>query len=110
MKISEVYTIESFTNSFIYNSYVIEEDRWYTYVIHPDCDQSRELYDHLTRGNFFQIGYNNLKYHYILLHKFLTSYSKYQYESAFFIAHDLYFKSQQLINSEEQEFIRDKEI
>ena len=110
MKISEVYTIESFTNSFIYNSYVIEEDRWYTYVIHPDCNQSRELYDHLTRGNFFQIGYNNLKYHYILLHKFLTSYSKYQYESAFFIANDLHFKSQQLINSEEQEFIRDKEM
>ena len=42
MKISEVYTIESFANSFIYNSYVIEEDRWYTYIINPELNQSRE--------------------------------------------------------------------
>lgn len=110
MKISEVYTIESFTNSFIYNSYVIEEDRWYTFIIHPDLDQSRELFDHLTRGNFFHIGYNNLKYHYLLLHQFLNNYSKYQYESPFFISHDLFFKSQHIINSEEQEFIRDKDM
>lgn len=109
MKISEIYTIESFINSFIYNSYIIEEERWCTFVISPDLDQSRELFDHLTRGNFFHIGYNNTKYHYLLIHQFLTNYSKYQYESSFFIAHDLYLKSQHLINSEEQEFIRDRD-
>ena len=110
MKISEVYTIESFANAFIYNSYVIEEDRWYTYIIHSDINQSRELYDHLTRGNFFQIGYNNLQYHYILLHHFLNNYSKYQYETSFFIFNDLFLKSQHIINSEEKEFIKDKDM
>ena len=110
MKVSEIYTLECFVNTFIYCSYVVEEDRWCTFIINPEFDQSRELFDHLTRSNFYQIGFNNSKYHYLLLHHFLNNYSRYNYESPFFISNDLYIKSQQLLNSEEQEFIRNKDV
>lgn len=110
MRISEVYDIETYLNTFIYCSYVIEEDRWYTFVINNDLDQSEDLFQHLTRGGFFHIGYNNLKFDYIVLHHFLINYSRYQYSSGFAIANDLYFKAQQLITSETNEFIRDSDM
>lgn len=111
MKVSEVYDIEIYSNAFIYCSYVIEEDKWYTFIIHSDLDQSEELFDHLTRKGFYQIGFNNLKFDYILLHHFLTNYSRLRYSSGFATAHELYHKGNQLINSEDGfEFIRDPKI
>jgi hypothetical protein len=111
MRVSEVYDIEIFVNTFIYCSYVIEEDKWYTFIIHNDIDQSEELFNHLTREGFYHIGFNNSKFDYIIIHQFLTNYRKYQYESGFSTAHDLYFKAKQLIESDDNfEFIKNPRI
>lgn len=69
------------------------------------------MYDHLTRGNFFHIGFNNIKYGYLLIHNFLTNYSRYKYESSFATVNSLYLQSQELINSDAPtEFIKDKDM
>ena len=52
MKLSEVYDIETIFNLFTYTSYVVEEDKWYTFVIHQNKNQAKELYKHLTRKGF----------------------------------------------------------
>ena len=110
MKTSEIYTIESFVNTFIYHSYVIEENQEYTFIISPELNQSEELFSHLTRGGFFHIGFNNLRYHYIILHHFLNNFRNYKYESGLFVSGDLHLKSDQLRNSEEIVYIPNNEI
>lgn len=72
--INEVYNIQIFANAFIYSSYIIEDKTKYNFVIHPDLDQSQELFNHLNRDGFLHIGYNNLKYGYLILHYFLKSF------------------------------------
>lgn len=102
MKYSEVYDIETLFNLFTYTSYVIEEDKWYTFVIHQDKNDSLELYNHLIRGNFFQIGFNNNNFDYPVLHHFITHFNELRYKSGYDIAQQLYNKAQSLINDENQ--------
>ena len=100
MKVSEVYDIETLSNLFTYTSYVIEEDKWYIFVIHQSRNDSYELYKHLLRGNFFQIGFNNNNFDYPILHHFINHFSELQYKSGYEIAQDLYSKAQSLINDD----------
>lgn len=100
MKVSEVYDIETLSNLFTYTSYVIEEDKWYVFVIHQNRNDSFELYKHLLRGNFFQIGFNNNNFDYPILHHFINHFSELQYKSGYEIAQDLYLKAQNLINDD----------
>lgn len=99
-KLSEVYDIETLFNLFTYTSYVIEEDKWYTFVIHNKRNQAKELYEHLCRGNFFQIGFNNNNFDYPVLHHFINHWGELQYKTGYEIAQDLYTKAQELINDE----------
>lgn len=74
-------------------------------------NESDKLFKHLNRDAFFQIGYNNSKYHYIILHEFLSTYWEHKNINAFTIAHNLYHKSNSLLNSEnDPEFIKDKDM
>lgn len=99
-KLTEVYDIETLFNLFTYTSYVIEEDKWYTFVIHQHKNEAKELYNHLTRGGFFQVGFNNNNFDYPVLHHFINHWDELQYQSGYDIAQDLYNKAQQLINDE----------
>lgn len=98
--LSEVYDIETIFNLFTYTSYVVEEDKWYTFVIHQNKNQAKELYKHLTRKGFFQIGFNNNNFDYPVLHHFINHWEELEYKSGYEIAQDLYNKAQALINDE----------
>lgn len=106
---AEVYDIETLINLFTYTSYVVEEDKWYTFVIHDDLNQCNELYKHLSRKGFFQVGFNNNDFDYPILHYFILNYKSFKYLSGFELANNLYQKAQQLINDTEYHGIKEND-
>ena len=99
--IAEIYDLESLSNLFTYTGYVSHTNTWHQYVISDWRNDAEELYNHLTRGNFIMIGFNNLAYDYPLLHHFLRHFKgDYEYKSGLDLAQRLYEKSQYLIEEQ----------
>lgn len=98
--ISEVYDIEVLSNLFTYTGYVIPEKKFYQFVIHKSRNDLEILVNHLTRGNILQIGFNNEKYDYPVIHHILNHYSEYRHLSGFDVARKIYEKSQAVIEME----------
>lgn len=99
--ILEVYDLESLSNLFTYTGYDFKNDTWYQYVICAWRNDAKELYEHLTRGNFAQCGFNNNQYDYPLLHHFLRHWKgEYEYYSGEELARALYEKSQYLVEEQ----------
>lgn len=97
--IVEVYDLESLSNLFTYTGYVPKEDKWYQFVICGWRNDAKELYEHLTRGDFVLVGFNNLAYDYPLLHHFLRHWKEdYEYLPGDDLAVRLYGKSQYLVS------------
>lgn len=97
--ILEVYDLESLSNLFTYTGYVPKTDTWYQYVICSWRNDAKELYEHLTRGNFCQCGFNNLAYDFPLLWYFIRHYESGEFQNTLGqeLAQKLYGKSQYLI-------------
>lgn len=99
--ILEVYDLESLSNLFTYTGYIPKTDEWFQYVICPWRNDGKELYEHLTRGDFVQCGFNNLAYDYPLLHHFLRHWKgEYEYHTGRELGCELYTKSQYLIEEQ----------
>lgn len=99
--ILEVYDLESLSNLFTYTGYVTKEETWYQFVISSWRNDGQELFDHLTRGNFAQCGFNNLAYDYPLLHHFIRHWKgEYEHYTGEELARALYEKSQYLIDEQ----------
>ena len=99
--ILEVYDLESLSNLFTYTGYISKTDTWYQYVICKWRNDAKELYEHLTRGDFILCGFNNLAYDYPLLHHFLRHWKgEYEYLDGQELAQALYAKSQYLIDEQ----------
>lgn len=97
----EVYDLECLSNLFTYTGYISKTNQWFQFVICPWKNNSEELYNHLTRGNFCHCGFNNLAYDYPLLHHFLRHFEeKYKSYSGRDLACALYEKSQYLIEEQ----------
>ena len=99
--ILEVYDLESLSNLFTYTGYISKTDEWFQYVICPWRNDGKELYEHLTRGDFIQCGFNNLAYDYPLLHHFLRHWKgEYEYHTGRELGCELYAKSQYLVDEQ----------
>ena len=99
--IVEVYDLECLSNLFTYTGYIPHTNEWFQYVIADWRNDSQQLYDHLTRGNFIMCGFNNNAYDYPLLHHFLRHFKgEYEYKSGLDVATALYDKSQYLIEEQ----------
>lgn len=99
--ILEVYDLESLSNLFTYTGYIPKTGEWFQYVICPWRNDGKELYEHLTRGNFVLCGFNNLAYDYPLLHHFLRHWKdEYEHYTGRELSQELYAKSQYLIEEQ----------
>lgn len=97
--ILEVYDLECLSNLFTYTGYISKTDTWYQYVICGWRNDGKELYKHLTRGNFAQCGFNNLAYDFPLLWHFIRHWKgEYENHLGQEVAQALYQKSQFLIS------------
>ena len=96
--ILEVYDLECLSNLFTYTGYRSYTDEWFQYVICPWRNDGKLLYEHLTKEQFVQCGFNNLAYDYPLLHYFLRHWKgEYENHTGQEVAQALYAKSQYLI-------------
>lgn len=97
--ILEVYDLECLVNVFTYTGYTPKTDTWYQFVISPWRNDAKKLYEHITRGNFVQCGFNNLAYDFPLLWHFMRHYEgDYEFLSGLMLSQTLYQKSQYLVN------------
>ena len=96
--ILEVYDLECLSNLFTYTGYRPKTDEWFQYVICPWRNDAEQLYEHLTKEEIRQVGFNNLAYDYPLEHHFLRHWEEeYKYKDGQSLAQALYVKSQYLI-------------
>jgi hypothetical protein len=99
MKILEIYDLECLSNMFTYTGYRPKTDEWFQYVICPWRNDGEALYKHLTEGDLYQVGFNNLAYDYPLEHHFIRHWvGECEYHTGLELAQQLYAKSQYLID------------
>jgi len=104
----EVYDIETLFNCFTYTGFDCTTKRYYQFVIHEDLNQIDEFYNHLKRGGFVQIGYNNEAFDYPVIHYILRNYQKLSEMTPDMVTNRIYNEAQRVINSEEYNNIADK--
>ena len=96
--IYEVYDLECLRRIFTYTGFDVHKKEYYQFVISPWRNDYEELYNHLTKRELIQIGFNNEGYDYPLEHHLINHYKEYKYLSGFELAQRLYAKSQEIIN------------
>ena len=95
---TEVYDIETIINLFTYTGYCLQDNTFYQFAIHEDCNDIEKLYNHLKRDKeMMQIGYNNESFDYPVLHYFLSNYNKFKDDNPEDVARKLYDKAQEII-------------
>ena len=95
----EIFDLECLANLFTYTGYQPKTNKWFQYVICPWRNDAKELYEHLTQENLYQVGFNNLAYDYPLEHHFLRHYpGEYELLDGYMLSQKLYSKSQYLID------------
>lgn len=97
---TEVYDIETIINLFTYTGYCLQDNTFYQFAIHKDCNDIEKLYNHLKRDKeMMQIGYNNEAFDYPVLHYFLSNYNKFKDDNPENVAKKLYDKAQEIIKN-----------
>ena len=96
----EVYDIETLSNLFTYIGYSVKEKKYYQYVIHKSRNDFKVLIEHLKRDKLVQIGYNNEKFDYPVIHHLLNHELDYITMDGDQLARRLYQKAQEVIDQD----------
>lgn len=96
----EVYDIETLINVFTYTGFDATNKKWYQFVISKWRNDSEKLYNHLFRDKIYQVGFNNEKFDYPVIHHFINHFDEYKYLNGQELSQKLYNKSQEIIDQE----------